>query len=97
MKYAVLYDRIRHDCGYREVLSYGLPKREYYDNGMVSDKQMDYFETIEKAEDRTYSFISNNQYKIYQTKLKKIVKIFDYSKKNSYLCIVNKRKQQIKN
>ena len=74
-----------------------MGKIKYYDNGMVSDEQMDYFKTIEEAEDRTYSFISNNQYKNYQTKLKKIVKIFVYSKKNSYLCIVNKRKQQIKN
>ena len=66
MKYAVLYDRIRHDCGgYREVLSYGLPKREYYDNGMVSDEQMDYFKTIEETEDRcsVLSQITNREHR----------------------------------
>lgn len=65
LKYVVVYDRIRHDCGYREVLSYGFPKREYYDNGMVSDEQMDYFKTIEEAEDRysVLSQITNREYK----------------------------------
>lgn len=48
-KYCVAYTKIKRDCGYRDVIRWGTPSLEYYDNGNIGYQCFNYFNDINEA------------------------------------------------
>ena len=51
MRYCVLYTKIVHDRGYREISSFGSPSLENYDNGLVGYQNGQFFKDEAEAKD----------------------------------------------
>ena len=65
LKYAVLYDKMYHDCGERITTRYGFPTMEKYDNGEVAFQEMGFYATMKEASERCSILpkITNKKYR----------------------------------
>ena len=48
-EFCVAYTRVVHDCGYHDVMMWGTPSLEYYDNGNVGYQCFNYFNSKDEA------------------------------------------------
>lgn len=64
LQYAVVYDQLVRDSGWRIGTRYGSPSIDRYDNGIVAYQQMDFFTTRSEANRRSVELlkITNKKY-----------------------------------
>ena len=48
-KFCVAYTKVVHDCGYHDVMRWGTPSLEHYDNGNVGYQCFNYFNNEDDA------------------------------------------------